>query len=77
VDLQRLPRLPSKRLDIRWPRLRTISQPVSALQGLGCFVILGWLWGINLYVFNSFRINYVFIFELDPRTTMSYKVRTT
>jgi hypothetical protein len=25
-------------------------------------------------VFNYFRINYVYIFELDPRNTMSYKV---
>ena len=43
-------------------------------QGLGCLVILGWMWGINLYVWSTFRINYLYIFELDPRVTLNYKV---
>ena len=26
-----------------------------------------------MYIFNTYRINYLFIFEMDPRTALSYK----
>jgi hypothetical protein len=31
-----------------------------------------WSWGLQVLVWTRFRINYVYIFELDPRFTRSY-----
>jgi hypothetical protein len=42
---------------------------------LGCFVILGWLWGINVFVWKKYGIAYTKIFGLDPSTTLSERVR--
>jgi hypothetical protein len=56
-------------------RFAVVSLDLSTVlwQGMGCFVLLGWLWGVNLYIWSAFRINYIYIFELDPRFHMSHK----
>jgi len=35
----------------------------------GCFGLLAWhwFWGLSVYVWTRFRINYIYLFEFDPR----------
>lgn len=34
-----------------------------------CFGLLAWhwFWGLSVYVWNRYRINYIYLFEFDPR----------
>jgi hypothetical protein len=41
-------------------------------RSVGCMILLGWCYGVNLWVWHTFRINFAFIFELDTRTAMHY-----
>ena len=40
-----------------------------ALAGL---LTLHWSWGLQVWVWTRFRINYIYVFELDPRHVRSY-----
>jgi len=40
-------------------------------RGCGGLLLLHWFWGASVYVWNRFRINYIFLFDLDPRTVDS------
>jgi hypothetical protein len=35
----------------------------------GCFGLLAWhwFWGLSVYVWSRFRVNYIYLFEFDPR----------
>ncbi|RLN88653.1 hypothetical protein BBJ28_00017676, partial [Nothophytophthora sp. Chile5] len=50
--------------------VRTRAYPVY--RGIGCLLLLHWLLGVSLYVWRAARINYRYIFELDPRRTQAY-----
>lgn len=50
--------------------IRTRAYPVY--RGIGCLLLLHWLIGLSLYVWHSARINYRYIFELNPRRVQSY-----
>ncbi|POM65962.1 EXS domain containing hypothetical protein [Phytophthora palmivora] len=50
--------------------VRTRAYPVY--RGIGCLLLLHWLVGVSLYVWRSARINYRYIFELNPRRAQSY-----
>ncbi|RLN74005.1 hypothetical protein BBJ28_00009005 [Nothophytophthora sp. Chile5] len=50
--------------------MRTRAYPVY--RGIGCLLLLHWLLGVSLYVWRAARINYRYIFELDPRRTQAY-----
>lgn len=49
------------------PLAATRAYPVY--RGIGCLLLLHWLIGVSLYVWRMARINYRYIFELDPRNT--------
>ena len=34
-------------------------------RGIGCLILAVWLWGINIYVWTSVRINFRYLFEMD------------
>jgi hypothetical protein len=38
----------------------------------GSLLLLAWCWGINVYVFNRARINYIYIFEFKPQDCLTY-----
>jgi hypothetical protein len=40
--------------------------------GLAILIIFALLFGINIYVWQRFGINYVFIFEFNPRDYLSF-----
>ncbi|KAG2763462.1 hypothetical protein JG687_00007931 [Phytophthora cactorum] len=50
--------------------VRTRAYPVY--RGIGCLLLLHWLVGVSLYVWRAARINYRYIFELNPRRVQSY-----
>lgn len=64
------PALKGERLKHTTSLVLTLGFPVY--RGMGCLVLLMWLWGSSLYVWRSARINYRYIFELDPRSTKDY-----
>eukprot|EP01114_Cavostelium_apophysatum_P020415 TRINITY_DN6833_c0_g1_i2.p1 TRINITY_DN6833_c0_g1~~TRINITY_DN6833_c0_g1_i2.p1 ORF type:complete len:406 (+),score=62.61 TRINITY_DN6833_c0_g1_i2:162-1379(+) len=39
---------------------------------LGMVLLLTWCWGFNMLVWSRWRINYVYILELDPRSSVSH-----
>ncbi|CAH0479201.1 unnamed protein product [Peronospora belbahrii] len=49
---------------------RTRAYPVY--RSIGCLLLLHWLVGVSLYVWRAARINYRYIFELNPRRAQSY-----
>lgn len=41
-------------------------------RGVGGCLLLHWLLGVSMYVWHSSRINYRYILDLNPRTTLHY-----
>lgn len=37
-------------------------------RACGGILLVHWFWGISIYVFNRFRINYIYLFDFDPKT---------
>ena len=65
-----------------WQNLSPMSDSVEALllhpalpvfRLCACAVILQWCWGLNIYVWKHARINYIFLFGLDPDTTYTHE----
>eukprot|EP00546_Thalassionema_frauenfeldii_P015736 CAMPEP_0178913190 /NCGR_PEP_ID=MMETSP0786-20121207/10702_1 /TAXON_ID=186022 /ORGANISM="Thalassionema frauenfeldii, Strain CCMP 1798" /LENGTH=815 /DNA_ID=CAMNT_0020585899 /DNA_START=80 /DNA_END=2527 /DNA_ORIENTATION=+ len=40
-------------------------------RACGGLLLLHWFWGISVYVWTRYRINYIFLFDLNPRTVSS------
>ena len=48
------------------------NDPVmSVYKFCGSMLLLLWCWGINVYVFNRARINYLYMFEFKPSDCLS------
>ena len=43
----------------------TAAFPV--FRACGGLLLIHWCWGVSTFVWNRFRINYIFLFEFDPR----------
>lgn len=43
-----------------------------AYRSLLMGVLLAYIWGIDLYIWQTYRINYIFIMGLDPRRNVRY-----
>lgn len=41
---------------------------LPVFRGVGCMLLLLWLWGLMIFVWTSTRINYIFMFDLDARS---------
>ncbi|KAJ0402715.1 hypothetical protein P43SY_007857 [Pythium insidiosum] len=46
-----------------------LTRAYPVYRGIGCILLLHWLVGVSMFVWRSARINYRYIFELNPRTT--------
>jgi len=53
------------------PSLDTMAA-FPAFCALAGLLLVHWSWGIQVWVWTRSRINYIFLFELDPRHTRSY-----
>mmetsp|Transcript_22017 Transcript_22017/g.45866 ORF Transcript_22017/g.45866 Transcript_22017/m.45866 type:complete len:920 (-) Transcript_22017:91-2850(-) len=47
----------------------TAAFPV--FRACGGMLLIHWCWGISTFVWNRFRINYIYLFEFDPRNVNS------
>lgn len=65
-----------------WQNLSPMSDSVEALllhpalpvfRLCACAVLLQWCWGLNIYVWKHARINYIFLFGLDPENTFTHE----
>jgi hypothetical protein len=36
-------------------------------RACGGLLLVHWFWGFSVYVWNRYRINYIFLFDFDPR----------
>jgi len=36
-------------------------------RACGGLLLVHWFWGVSVYVWNRYRINYIFLFDFDPR----------
>ena len=36
-------------------------------RACGGLLLVHWFWGMSVYVWNRYRINYIFLFDFDPR----------
>jgi xenotropic and polytropic retrovirus receptor 1 len=46
-----------------------IAFPV--FRGCGGLLLLHWFWGVSVYTWTRFRINYIFLFDLNPKIVSS------
>merc|ERR1719333_675489 len=53
------------------PDRRLPSNAVYTYRAMGCFLAFLWFWSFDVYIWSKYRINYVFIFELEPRTRLT------
>lgn len=55
-----------------------LPPPIDKLPAFTCFCALAglvcvhWSWGIQVWIWTRFRINYIYVFDLDPRFIRSY-----
>jgi len=56
-------------LNLYWKRHSTIGGRLAfpVFRGCGGLLLLHWFWGISVYVWTRFRINYIYLFDFDPR----------
>lgn len=36
-------------------------------RACGGLLLVHWFWGFSVYIWNRYRINYIFLFDFDPR----------
>ena len=49
-----------------------VQSVLPVYRGIGVLLLLEWGWGCNLYMWDKYRVNYLALLELDPRTSMTY-----
>lgn len=47
-----------------FPRFKSVMQ---VYRMLAMIVLMLWLWGLDMLIWNYYRVNYVLILEFDPR----------
>lgn len=52
--------------DVQWLDL---AMPIYRF--CGCMILASWCWGMNVYVWSTYRINYMYLLELDANTSLS------
>lgn len=49
-----------------------LTPVVPIFRGLFLVILHLWCWGINVWLFHKHRINYQFIFEIDPKSELQF-----
>lgn len=49
-----------------------LTRAYPVYRGIGGLLLLHWLIGLSMFVWRTARINYRYIFEIDPRKSQSY-----
>eukprot|EP00467_Chlorarachnion_reptans_P018413 CAMPEP_0114514500 /NCGR_PEP_ID=MMETSP0109-20121206/16189_1 /TAXON_ID=29199 /ORGANISM="Chlorarachnion reptans, Strain CCCM449" /LENGTH=666 /DNA_ID=CAMNT_0001694549 /DNA_START=134 /DNA_END=2131 /DNA_ORIENTATION=+ len=45
---------------------------IPLYRAVGQFLALMWMWGFNIWIWSTYRVNHVFIFEISPRHKVSH-----
>ncbi len=45
---------------------------VKVYRGMGCLVLGFWLWGVTVYMWSQARVNYIYLFELNPKRQLHW-----
>ena len=45
---------------------------IKVYRGIGCVILGFWMWGITVYVWGHARVNYIYLFELNPKRQMHW-----
>lgn len=56
--------------NVNWSRFIAV---IPVYRAVLIPIIAVWLWGCNVFVWTKKRINYIFIFGLDPRSSLDYR----
>lgn len=55
------------------PEALQLAAPVFIVyRGLSTFIVGMWIWGLLLYVWESARVNFIFLFEFDSKSAPNY-----
>jgi len=60
--------------DCIWGYIATGNSGIGArdafpvFRGIAGLLLFHWFWGISTYIWSRYRVNYIFLFEFDPRT---------
>eukprot|EP01116_Phalansterium_solitarium_P016469 TRINITY_DN3835_c0_g2_i2.p1 TRINITY_DN3835_c0_g2~~TRINITY_DN3835_c0_g2_i2.p1 ORF type:complete len:838 (+),score=146.43 TRINITY_DN3835_c0_g2_i2:48-2516(+) len=46
---------------------------ITIYRMLGMSILVLWAWGINTLIWTHYKVNYIFIFQLDPRRIVAYQ----
>jgi hypothetical protein len=41
-------------------------------RGVSMIILMLWCWGVMVFIYKRYRINYVFIMQFDPRTALGH-----
>ena len=52
--------------------VQSVAQYAPVYRCTGLLVLYLWLWGAAVLLFDSFRISYVFVLQLNPRTRLTH-----
>lgn len=52
---------------------RQFAAAVPVYRATGCLILLVWCWGLDVYIWNRARVNYLFIFDCDHRDTLGHR----
>lgn len=53
--------------------LERIRPGLIMYRMLAMAVLMTWYWGFDMWVWTKYRVNYVFIFEFNPRSHVRYQ----
>jgi EXS family len=51
-----------------------VHAAAPVFRGVGCLILVVWLWGAQLWVWTKAHVNYMLLFDSDPRTSLDYRV---
>lgn len=52
--------------------IRSLGSVAPVYRSLGLLLVLLWLWGIAVAIFDYWRISYVFVFQINPRNRLTH-----
>ena len=46
-----------------------LARAIPVYRGIGCMLLIPWLWACNLIVWRKFRINYMYVLDCDVKVS--------
>ena len=49
----------------------SLARAIPIYRGIGCLLLIPWLWGCNITVWRKLRINYMYVLNCDAREALT------